>query len=98
VDVASQGEWRRDDLADVKVNHGGPGSHGNRTRSADTTGWTDCGHNTWRNGHVLDPFAGSGTTISVAHGCGRDATGIELYEANADLIADRLGMFLEIPA
>jgi ribosomal protein S27E len=52
----------------------------------------------WRNGHVLDPFAGSGTTIAVAHGCGRDATGIELYQANADLIADRLGLFLEVVA
>jgi hypothetical protein len=63
-------------------------------RSFTTLGWTDCGHNAWRNGHVLDPFAGSGTTLSVAHGCGRDVTGIELYEANADLISERLGMFL----
>jgi DNA methylase len=50
------------------------------TRSALTLGWTDCGHDNWRRGHVLDPFAGSGTTLSVAEGCGRDATGIELYE------------------
>jgi site-specific DNA-methyltransferase (cytosine-N4-specific) len=63
-----------------------------------TLGWTDCGHDAWRNGHVLDPFAGSGTTLAVAHGCGRDATGIELYPDNADLIADRLGMFLEVVA
>jgi DNA modification methylase len=45
---------------------------------------------------VLDPFSGSGTTLAVAQGCGRDATGIELYPHNADLIADRCGMFLEI--
>lgn len=59
-----------------------------------TLGWTDCGHDAWRQGHVLDPFAGSGTTLAVAVGCGRAATGIELYEANADLIGDRLGLFL----
>jgi hypothetical protein len=76
----------------------------------ETLGWTDCNcdcpiHTSdcsafhqykWRNGHVLDPFAGSGTTIAVAHGCGRDATGIELYPDNANLIADRLGLFLEV--
>jgi DNA modification methylase len=61
-----------------------------------TLGWTDCGHNQWRTGLVLDPFAGSGTTLAVAQGCGRDAIGIELYPHNADLIADRCGMFLEI--
>lgn len=59
-----------------------------------TLGWSDCGHDAWRPGHVLDPFAGSGTTLAVAVGCGRAATGIELYEANADLISDRLGLFL----
>src|SRR5690606_16173078 len=30
-----------------------------------TLGWTDCGHNTWRPALVLDPFAGSGTTLAV---------------------------------
>jgi hypothetical protein len=61
-----------------------------------TLGWSDCGHNQWRPGVILDPFAGSGTTLAVAQGCGRDAVGIELYPHNADLIADRCGMFLEI--
>jgi hypothetical protein len=71
-------------------------SDGGVTRVAPTLGWTDCGHNQWRTGMVLDPFSGSGTTLAVAQGCGRDATGIELYPHNADLIADRCGMFLEI--
>lgn len=65
-------------------------------RQAPTLGWSDCGHNAWRPGRVLDPFAGSGTTLAVAQGLGRDATGIELYDANADLVRDRVGMFLEM--
>jgi DNA modification methylase len=77
------------------------------------TGWTDCGcpvggvhysrddHRDaarWRPGIVLDPFAGSGTTLAAATGCGRDAIGIDLAERNADLARDRVGMFLEIEA
>lgn len=60
-----------------------------------TVGWSDCGHgNTWRNGIVLDPFAGSGTTLAVATGHGRDAIGIDLDARNVDLAAERVGMFL----
>jgi DNA modification methylase len=62
----------------------------------DTVGWTDCGHDTWRNGIVLDPFAGSGTTLAVATGHGRDAIGIDLDERNADLARERIGMFLDV--
>lgn len=61
-----------------------------------TTGWTDCGHNAWRNGLVLDPFAGSGTTLAVATGHGRDAIGIDLDPRNADLVRQRVGMFLTV--
>ena len=47
---------------------------------------------------VLDPFAGSGTTGSVATGNGRDATLIDLDERNLDLAYDRIGgLFLEVP-
>lgn len=48
----------------------------------------------WRNGLVLDPFAGSGTTLQVATGCGRDAIGIDLDERNLELARARIGMFL----
>lgn len=61
-----------------------------------TTGWTDCGHDTWRNGHVLDPFGGSGTTAVVATGHGHDCTLIDLDERNAELARERVGMFLTI--
>ncbi len=61
-----------------------------------TTGWTDCGHDSWRNGIVLDPFAGSGTTLEAAQIVGRDAIGIDLDSRNADLARERCGMFLEV--
>lgn len=61
-----------------------------------TLGWSDCGHDNFRRGVVLDPFAGSGTTLAVATGLGRDAIGIDLDERNADLARDRVGMFLEV--
>lgn len=70
--------------------------HGRATKIVTTTGWADCGHNTWRTGVVLDPFAGSGTTLAVAQGHGRDAIGIDLDERNADLARERVGMFLEV--
>jgi DNA modification methylase len=59
-----------------------------------TVGWSDCGHDNYRPGIVLDPFAGSGTTLAVATGCGRDAIGIDLDPRNLDLARARVGMFL----
>jgi site-specific DNA-methyltransferase (adenine-specific) len=57
----------------------------------ETLGWTDCGHDSWRRGVVLDPFAGSGTTLAVATGHGRDAIGIDIDEQNAELARERIG-------
>jgi site-specific DNA-methyltransferase (adenine-specific) len=64
-------------------------------RTTETLGWTDCDHNAFRRGVVLDPFAGSGTTLAAAAELGRDAIGIDLDERNLDLARDRLGLFLE---
>lgn len=61
----------------------------------ETLGWTDCGHGDYRQGVVLDPFAGSGTTLMVANGNGRDSVGIDLDARNLDLARERCGMFLE---
>jgi hypothetical protein len=73
------------------------GAFGNSfTVTRSTTGWTDCGHDDYRRGIVLDPFAGSGTTLAVANGLGRDAVGIDLDARNADLARERCGMFLEV--
>lgn len=41
-------------------------------------------------GAVLDPFAGSGTTLSVAIGLGRKAIGIELNPEYVKLAERRL--------
>lgn len=47
-------------------------------------------------GTVLDPFAGSGTTLAVATGHGRNAVGIDIDGRNADLCRQRVGMFLTV--
>jgi hypothetical protein len=56
----------------------------------ETTGWTDCGHDAWRPGRVLDPFGGSGTTAVAAALQGVDATLIDLDSRNVDLVDKRL--------
>lgn len=61
-----------------------------------TVGWTDCGHDTWRPGRVLDPFGGSGTTAAVALGHGRDCILIDIDSRNADLARERVGMWLTV--
>lgn len=61
----------------------------------ETLGFTDCGHDDYRRGVVLDPFAGSGTTLAVATGLGRDAIGIDIDKRNLDLAYERVGMFLK---
>jgi hypothetical protein len=75
------------------------------TRQAETLGWSDCrcpdvhdftpDLSKYRRGHVLDPFAGSGTTLAAAIDCGRDATGIDLDARNLELARERVGLFLE---
>jgi DNA modification methylase len=56
----------------------------------ETLGWSDCGHNNWRPGRVLDPFVGSGTTCKVARDHGRHSIGIDLSEDYLRLAARRL--------
>ena len=42
------------------------------------------------NGVVLDPFAGSGTTLKVAKELGRQYVGYELYDSYAEIIQKKL--------
>jgi len=74
------------------------GNPGHVVRSTTTVGWTECecpdDGTKWRPGVVLDPFAGSGTTLMVATGQGRDAIGIDIDSRNADLALDRVGPLL----
>jgi DNA modification methylase len=58
--------------------------------------WTDCGHDNYRPGRVLDPFGGSGTTALAAALCGRDAVLIDIDHRNVDLARQRLGEAVSI--
>jgi hypothetical protein len=91
---APKGEWKSG-VAEGKGAHSLK-TEGRTTTTTTTTGWTSCGHGEWRRGVTLDPFAGSGTTLAVAEGCGRDSVGIDLDARNADLARERVGMFLEV--
>lgn len=56
-----------------------------------TAGWIDCGcGDTWTPGVVLDPFAGTGTTLAVADLHGRDSIGIDIDARNRDLLPARI--------
>jgi len=54
-----------------------------------TVGWTDCGHNLYEPGIVLDPFVGSGSTGEVALKMGRSFIGVDLYSNFADMAKQR---------
>lgn len=86
------------------------GADNGATKISTTTGWSSCGcpgtdgialdgfhtGTGWRPGVVLDPFAGTATTLQVAHGRARDCIGIDLDARNADHAIERLGMFLDV--
>lgn len=74
----------------LEQRHESPGFAQRLERRATTADWTDCGHDSWRPGVVLDPFLGSGTTALVARNHGRHAVGIELNEEYCRLAARRL--------
>jgi DNA modification methylase len=84
------------------LNHAG--HHGGNTVETSTTGWAPACKCQEESSHeageqtepvpctVLDPFAGSGTTLEVALHNGRDAIGIELNPEYIPLIRGRCGL------
>lgn len=82
------------------VNQWDDESTGDRTahRVTTTIGWTECechdDGTKWRNGVVLDPFAGSGTTLMVANELERDAVGFDIDARNATLARQRVDKFM----
>lgn len=68
---------------------GAVGVRHDQVRNSTTLGWSDCGHDNYRPGRVLDPFCGTGTTLAVADIHGRDATGIDLDPNNQTLYERR---------
>ena len=83
-------------------NDRGIGHSGKRDPMPDITrttiGWTECecpdDGTKWRNGVVLDPFAGSGTTLMVANELERDAVGFDIDARNATLARQRVDKFM----
>ncbi len=62
-----------------------------KSNKLDFIGLSDCGCNAgFHSGLVLDPFAGSGTTLEVARKLGMKYLGIELNKEYIKLIEDRL--------
>ena len=70
--------------------HGDGVTHDLGGGAVTTVGWSDCGHNNWRPGTVLDPFIGSGTVAKVARDHQRHAIGIDLNAQYLELAARRL--------
>ena len=54
-----------------------------------TRAWSDCRHNAWTHGIVLDPFGGVGRTGVAALKLGRHFIGIDLYQEYAAIAKQR---------
>ncbi len=75
---------RSDEWYSSVVGNRDPERHVTETQ---TVGWTDCGHNSYRPGRVLDPFGGIGTVGYVAAKLKRDYLLIDLNPDYAQNIA-----------
>jgi len=96
----SGGEYLRKDVDEKRAKTGNFGTMSNNLIAKRyTIGWTDCGCNAgWREGVVLDPFMGSGTTLVVARRLGCSAIGIELNPEYVEMAKKRIrwGLGLDV--
>lgn len=69
---------------------GAPGKNGHPTQMREALVGRPIQYSTPPGGLVLDPFAGSGTTLRVAKDLGRRAIGIEIDERHCEIAANRL--------
>jgi DNA modification methylase len=79
---------------------GNRATYGQDTRpTPTTTGWSDCPCEApdYQPGIVLDPFAGTGTSLWVARQLGRRFIGIELSETYAEMARQKLGKWWDPP-
>lgn len=94
VERVSRGDWNPRQTADPMVARSTKGVGGSsfyQIPQPTTSGWSDCGHDAWRPGVVLDPFLGSGTTLQVARRLNRHGIGTELNPGYAAIAARRIG-------
>jgi DNA modification methylase len=95
VEMRTLGKYRNADDRDASAvgfrrpTRNRPGT-GYRPTMPVTVGWTDCGHDNYAGGIVLDPFAGTGTSGEVALKLGRSYIGNDLYADAASFAETRL--------
>lgn len=68
-----------------------------RSRDAERGGWTDCGHEVFRPGIVLDPFSGAGTTGLAARMLGRRYIGVDIDASSHDQAVERFAQGVLTP-
>jgi len=71
-----QGAWAESTGANRPNNRGA--AHRRFETEIKELGWSDCGHENWREAVVLDPFGGTGTTALVANALGRKGVSLDL--------------------
>lgn len=86
-DLTEEEDWKASNRQDTGRSY--------TPRKPETKGWSDCGHDLYETGVVLDPFIGSGTTAEVALKLGRSVIGIDLYPKFKQMTETRCATVLQ---